>query len=75
MLVINFRNLSIVKVYRLLADQSSFTCLAVNDAFCVTGSNDGYLRLWPLDFDGPFMEAGKMDFLENLTDVTLLQCQ
>ena len=59
MIVINFKSLSIVKFYRLLSDQSVLTCVAVNDAFCVTGSSDGYLRLWPLDFDGPFMEAGK----------------
>ena len=60
--MINFKTLSVVKVYNLLVDKSStaaFTCLALNDAFCVTGSSDGYLRLWPLDFDGPFMEAGQ----------------
>ncbi|XP_035694518.1 WD repeat-containing protein 90-like [Branchiostoma floridae] len=29
----------------------------VNESFCVTGSDDGYLRLWPLDFTSVFLEA------------------
>ena len=32
-------------------------CISVNEAFCVTGSDDGYLRLWPLDFSGVILEA------------------
>lgn len=31
--------------------------IAVNDAFCVTGSEDSFLRVWPLDFQEFFMEA------------------
>ena len=27
-------------------------------AFCVTGSEDGFLRLGPLDFSGVFLEVG-----------------
>ena len=33
--------------------------LSVNEAFCVTGSHDGFLRLWPLDFSFVYLEAGK----------------
>ena len=33
--------------------------LSVNDSFCATGSDDGILRLWPLDFSTVFLEAGK----------------
>ena len=29
----------------------------MNEAFCVTGSEDQYLRVWPLDFSEFFMEA------------------
>ena len=29
----------------------------VNEAFCVTGSDDGFLRLWNLDFKQIFLEA------------------
>lgn len=29
----------------------------MNEAFCVTGSEDTYLRVWPLDFSEFFMEA------------------
>jgi WD40 repeat protein len=36
---------------------SGIHSLAVNEAFCVTGSDDQYLRVWPLDFAEFFMEA------------------
>ena len=32
--------------------------MCMNEAFCVTGSDDGYLRLWPLDFAQVYLEAG-----------------
>ncbi|XP_041363253.1 WD repeat-containing protein 90-like isoform X2 [Gigantopelta aegis] len=31
--------------------------LCVNETFCVTGSDDGFLRLWPLDFANVYLEA------------------
>ncbi|XP_061823595.1 WD repeat-containing protein 90 isoform X2 [Nerophis lumbriciformis] len=31
--------------------------ISVSPSFCATGSEDGYLRLWPLDFSGVFLEA------------------
>ncbi|XP_053351396.1 WD repeat-containing protein 90 isoform X2 [Clarias gariepinus] len=31
--------------------------ISVCSAFCVTGSEDGFLRLWPLDFSSVFLEA------------------
>ena len=37
-------------------DKAIFS-IAVNDAFCVIGGEDSYLRVWPLDFQEFFMEA------------------
>ncbi|XP_039770960.1 WD repeat-containing protein 90 isoform X2 [Ornithorhynchus anatinus] len=31
--------------------------ISVSSSFCATGSDDGYLRLWPLDFSSVFLEA------------------
>ncbi|XP_062848748.1 WD repeat-containing protein 90 [Trichomycterus rosablanca] len=31
--------------------------ISVCNAFCATGSEDGFLRLWPLDFSSVFLEA------------------
>ncbi|XP_019395392.1 PREDICTED: WD repeat-containing protein 90 isoform X3 [Crocodylus porosus] len=31
--------------------------VSVSPTFCATGSEDGYLRLWPLDFSAVFLEA------------------
>ncbi|CAH1794798.1 unnamed protein product [Owenia fusiformis] len=35
----------------------SINSMCVNEAFCVTGSDDGFLRLWPLDFAHVYLEA------------------
>ena len=35
--------------------------LSVTDSFCVTGSDDGVLRVWPLDFSSVFLEAGNAE--------------
>ena len=37
----------------------SINSMCVNEAFCVTGSDDGFLRLWPLDFKSVYLEAGR----------------
>ncbi|KAM9292263.1 WD repeat-containing protein 90-like, partial [Gastrophryne carolinensis] len=31
--------------------------LSISATYCATGSEDGFLRLWPLDFSGVFLEA------------------
>lgn len=33
--------------------------ISVSSSFCATGSEDGFLRLWPLDFSSVFLEAGR----------------
>lgn len=44
-------------------------CISINETFCVTGSDDGYLRLWPLDFAHVYLEAGRFVFKKNVTNV------
>lgn len=61
---IDYRKVTVRHVRRLQA--SSFgnksgsglalNCLCVNESFCVTGSDDGFVRLWPLDFKQVFLE-------------------
>lgn len=31
--------------------------LSINEGFCATGSDDGFLRLWPLDFSDYYLQA------------------
>lgn len=38
-------------------NDSAIYTIAVNEAFCATGSEDQFLRVWPLDFSQFFMEA------------------
>ncbi|KAL8597433.1 hypothetical protein ACOMHN_050931 [Nucella lapillus] len=35
----------------------AITSMSMNETFCVTGSEDGFLRLWPLDFAHVYLEA------------------
>lgn len=37
--------------------ESSICAISVSAGFCVTGSEDQYLRVWPLDFSEYFLEA------------------
>lgn len=36
----------------------AISSLSVSQATCAVGSEDGYLRLWPLDFSSVLLEAG-----------------
>lgn len=44
----------------------AINCMSVNETFCVMGSDDGYLRLWPLDFEHVYLEAGRQCFPSNV---------
>ena len=46
--------------------------LCVNESFCATGSDDGILRLWPLDFSTVFLEAGNNINVSNFCLLILL---
>ena len=48
-------NQELEAVYKV--QDSSILSLAVNEAFCATGSKDGYLRIWPVDFSEFLIEA------------------
>lgn len=36
----------------------AISSLSISQTMCATGSEDGYLRLWPLDFSSVFLETG-----------------
>ncbi len=55
-LEIHYKRISILRVWHLVPDQT-IHMLALHEAFCVTGSEDGILRVWPMDFSAVFLEA------------------
>ncbi len=52
---ITCNNQELEAVYKV--QDSAILALAVNEAFCATGSKDGYLRIWPVDFSEFLIEA------------------
>ena len=48
-------NQELEAVYKV--QDSAILALAVNEAFCATGSKDGFLRIWPVDFSEFLIEA------------------
>ena len=48
----------------------SICSIAVSAGFCVTGSQDQYLRVWPLDFSEFFLEAQQESIIISL-DISL----
>lgn len=52
---INYHNEQLEATYK--TNDSAIYSISVNEAFCVTGSEDQFLRVWPLDFSEFFMEA------------------
>ena len=52
---VNYHSQELEAVFQLHSE--GIHCLAVNSAFCVTGSADQFLRVWPLDFKEFFLEA------------------
>ncbi|KAK1941739.1 WD repeat-containing protein 90 [Phytophthora citrophthora] len=55
LLVVDYDSKQVICVYQL--HDASINCLSVNEGFCVTGSNDCFLRVWSLDFTDFFLEA------------------
>ncbi|KFQ93266.1 WD repeat-containing protein 90, partial [Nipponia nippon] len=71
-LEVDYKNVSVRSARRLLPAQPrgcrrpeeagsgpgiAINSISVSSAFCATGSEDGYLRLWPLDFSAVVLEA------------------
>lgn len=55
LLLIDYDSRDVVCVYQL--HNAAINCLSINEGFCVTGSEDNFLRVWPLDFTDFFLEA------------------
>ena len=62
---INYTNRTVDQIYRL--HDSSINALVVTDGFCVTGSSDRFLRVWPLDFSDYFLEAEHAAYVSALS--------
>lgn len=54
-LEVNCDTMELDAVYKI--HDSCITSIAVNDAFCVTGTQDGFLRVWLIDFSEYLIEA------------------
>lgn len=64
---INYQTESLEATYQ--TNDSAIYSISVNEAFCVTGSEDTFLRVWPLDFSEFFMEA-KHEGTVNAVDIS-----
>ncbi len=45
---VNYQTEALEATYK--TNDAAIYSIAVNEAFCVIGSEDTYLRIWPLDF-------------------------
>ena len=58
---IHYKTITVKRTWHVLPSNTggvSIRALVVHEVFCVTGSDDGVLRVWPPDFSTVFMEAG-----------------
>lgn len=54
---INYEGRSLERIYQLHG--GPINCLLISEGFCVTGSDDKYLRIWPVDFSDFLLEVCK----------------
>lgn len=52
---VNYHNKELEGVFQI--HDGAIRSVVVTEAFCVTGSQDTYLRIWPLDFSEYYLEA------------------
>lgn len=48
----------------------AITAVVISAGFCITGSKDQYLRVWPLDFSEFYIEAKHEGIITSL-DISL----
>lgn len=65
--MINYLTEQVEAVHR--TNDSEIHTISVNEAFCVTGSKDNYLRVWPHDFSEFYMEV-KLEGTVCSTDIS-----
>lgn len=79
---IHYSSVSLGRVWHLLPGNDSvekegcvaITALCLHEAFAVTGSEDGVLRVWPTDFSSVFLEGGKECLETNHVTHSLMVC-
>ena len=54
-LQINYGTRTLERVYQL--HSAAINCMVVSEGLCVTGSDDKFLRIWPLDFSDFLLEV------------------
>ena len=59
-LQINYGTRTLQRVYQL--HSAAINCMLVSEGLCVTGSDDKYLRVWPLDFSDFLLEVSVSSF-------------
>ena len=52
---INYGTRTLERVYQL--HSAAINCMLVSEGLCVTGSDDRFLRVWPLDFSDFLLEV------------------
>ena len=52
---VNYGKRNLEAVYQL--HNAAINSLIINEGFCITGSDDRFLRMWPVDFSDYFLEA------------------
>ena len=55
LLQINYGTRTLERVYQL--HSAAINCMLVSEGLCVTGSDDKFLRVWPLDFSDFLLEV------------------
>ena len=61
LLQINYGTRTLERVYQL--HSAAINCMLVSEGLCVTGSDDKFLRVWPLDFSDFLLEVAPCPYV------------